>query len=71
MRHPHKVCIFYFMQQIQIMFLGCLSCFTNTIKRKGNRKRKEQKKKKEQENDIGPMRGPIYYERGYFLPFYL
>ena len=48
------------------MFLGCLSCFfTNTLKRKGNRKRKEQ------ENDIGPMGGPIYYERGYFLPFYL
>jgi hypothetical protein len=67
MRHTHKVCIFYFMQQIQIMFLGCLSCFANTIKRKGNRKEKE----KEKENDIGPMGGPIYYERGYFLPFYL
>ena len=54
------------------MFLGCLSCFfTNTIKRKGNRKRKEKEKEKEKENDIGPMGGPIYYERGYFLPFYL
>ena len=50
------------------MLLGCLSCFfTNTIKRDGNRRRKE----KEKENDIGPMGGPIYYERGYFLPFYL
>lgn len=63
MRHTHKVCIFYFMHQIQIMFLGCLSCFANTTKRKGNRKRKE--------NEIGPMGGPVYYERGYFLPFYL
>jgi hypothetical protein len=48
------------------MFLGCLSClFTNTIKRKGNRRGKEKEK------EIGPMGGPIYYERAYFLPFYL
>jgi hypothetical protein len=52
------------------MFIGCLSCFfTNTIKRDGNRRRKE--KEKENEKEIGPMGGPIYYERGYFLPFYL
>ncbi len=48
------------------MFLGCLSWFfTNTIKRGGNRRGKEK------EREIGPMGGPIYYERAYFLPFYL
>ena len=65
MRPNHKICSCYFMQQIQRMFLGCLSCFANTLKRKGNRRRKEN------ENEIGPMGGPVYYERGYFLPFYL
>jgi hypothetical protein len=54
------------------MFLGCLSCFfTNTIKRGGNRRGKEKEKGKEKEREIGPMGGPIYYERAYFLPFYL
>lgn len=48
------------------MFLGCLSFFfTNTIKRNGNRRGKEK------EREIGPMGGPIYSERAYFLPFYL
>lgn len=42
------------------MFLGCLSCFANTKKRKENEKRKE--------NDVEPIE-PIYYERGYFFPF--